>query len=161
MRPRPIHIHRLPPVASGKHAQRHAGFTLVEIMIVISIVAIVVAAGVPTIFNAMKKDALRRAVNDVVEGCSHARAQAILQGVPSEFIIRAEDGQLSVGKVRAPAGTGGQETAGDGERSNAPAKVFSAKLHEDIIIQLIDVNFNDLLNEAEARVRFFPNGTSD
>jgi hypothetical protein len=30
-----------------------------------------------------------------------------------------------------------------------------------VMIQLIDVNFIDQMNAEEARVRFFPNGTSD
>ncbi len=38
---------------------------------------------------------------------------------------------------------------------------FPRKLGEDVMIQLIDVNFVDHMQADAARVRFHPNGTSD
>jgi prepilin-type N-terminal cleavage/methylation domain-containing protein len=62
------------------------GFTLIEIMIVISIMMVVMTIGIPAFVRALDKQGLRKAVSDVVEGCSHARSQAILRGVPMEFV---------------------------------------------------------------------------
>ena len=43
----------------------------------------------------------------------------------------------------------------------AGASVFSASLSDHIVIEMLDVNFFEMKNEEEARVRFYPNGTSD
>ena len=75
---------------------RHAGFTLIEIMIVIGIIGIVLAMGAPPFVRMLQKDSLRQAVGDITEACSRARAAAILQGEATELVIRAADGQLTV-----------------------------------------------------------------
>ena len=146
-------------------AHRRA-FSLIEIMIVISIVAIVISAGVPMMFRAMQKNELIKAVSDIVEGCSHARARAILQGVPTEFVIRAEDGNLSIQTAavrRRQAFESQDSTLIPKEATEKPtaALAFSSQLGEDVIVRFLDVNFKDHMELPEARVRFYPNGTSD
>ncbi len=140
------------------------GFTLIELMIVIGIAAIIVAAGVPPFVQAMRKDGLRKAVSDVVEGCSHARAQAILNGVPMELVIRAADGEIA---VRQAEQRGWAENADESlfppEPSSAKSvpATFRSNLPQNIAVTLLAVNFQDQMDALEARVRFFPNGTSD
>lgn len=134
-------------------------------MIVIGIVAIVMSIGVPSVFRSLQKDALRKAVNELVEGCSHARAQAILQGVPSEFVLR-ENGQMTVQKVPTRGSAAPRptpiETSATGENATAPRPaVFNAQLDDNIAVEFIWLNFKDQMAEAETHVRFFPNGTSD
>jgi prepilin-type N-terminal cleavage/methylation domain-containing protein len=134
-------------------------FTLIELMIVISIIAIVITAGIPPFARAMRKEGLRKAVSDMVEGCSHARAQAILNGAPTELIIRAEDGQISVRP--APVVKSDEERDAAAPPKPAPGGTFKANLPDDIAIKLLYVNFQDQMEFPEARVRFFPNGTCD
>jgi len=145
---------RLSPLASCP------GFTLIELMLAISIAAIVMAIGLPGWVKALKKEGLRKAVSDVVEGCSHARAQAILKGVPMEFVLRAEDGSISVQPARLARGEG----AGSGQSSGDVGTFsgnFTGQLPNDVGVKLIYVNFEDKMELPEARVRFFPNGTCD
>jgi prepilin-type N-terminal cleavage/methylation domain-containing protein len=138
------------------------GFTLIEIMIVISIVAIFMTVGIPSLMRGLEKDDLSRAIRDTIEGCKTARDRAILQGIPWVFIVR-ENGQMDV--HAAP-----QEDLRKGARSTAasskaipasPYSGFPRQLGEDVMIQLIDVNFISHMELPEARVRFFPNGTAD
>src|SRR2546423_13225599 len=98
-----------------------AGFTLIEIMVVIGILAIVLAMGVPPFVRSLQKDSLRQAVSDIEEACGRARAQAILRGVPTELIIRAADGQLTVAPT--PETRAGQTAAGGGSNEQ-PAGSF-------------------------------------
>lgn len=137
------------------------GFTLIEIMIVIGILAMVLVMGMPSIIQSVRKDPLRQAVSDLMEGCSYARAQAILQGFPQELVIRAADGYLTV--RRLPTRAAGSNGEGQAETpAAAPAAApFSARLHEDIAVILLDVNFRDQMDVEESHVRFHPNGTSD
>jgi len=138
------------------------GFTLIEIMITVSIMAIFMAIGVPAMFRAMERNQLARAIKDTIEGCKTARDRAILQGVPHAFVLRP-DGQMQIEKLPmeqqithgAPGGSAGQgELAG-------PYSGFPRQLGEDVIIQLIDVNFINHMEMPAARARFFPNGISD
>jgi prepilin-type N-terminal cleavage/methylation domain-containing protein len=153
-----------PPVKNQRLKIKNA-FTLIELMIVISIVAIIVTMGVPPFVRALRKEGLRKAVSDMVEGCSHARAEAILHGTPMELVIRA-DGQISV----RPMPTRRQEETPDGGLPEpapvaAPAASastnFTARLPDDIAVRSLDVNFEDQMEFQEAHVRFFPNGTCD
>ena len=155
--------------ANPKSLRFLSAFTLIELMIVISIVAMIMAMGVPAFVRGMRKEGLRKAVADVVEGCSQARAYAILRGVPAELSIRAEDGQLTV----RPAPVRKSEDGGAGlgstfasESTPPPAAAsamanFRSNLPEEIAIKLLYVNFKDQMELPEAHVRFFPNGTSD
>jgi Tfp pilus assembly protein FimT len=131
-------------------------------MIVIGIVAIIITVGVPPFVHAMKKEGLRKAVSDMVEGCSHARAEAILHGVPTELVLRAEDGQITVRPLAvrmSEEASSGSENSGSGAASSAAA--FKGSLPEDIAVKLLYVNFQDQMEAKEAHVRFFPNGTCD
>jgi prepilin-type N-terminal cleavage/methylation domain-containing protein len=154
-----------PITAHASRLTRH-GFTLIEIMIVISIVAIIMATGIPAFVRAMHKDKLRKAVSDLVEGCSHARAQAILKGVPMELVIRAEDGHITVQPAQTAStdesfsSTESQADPSSVPAASAPAS-FSAQIPDNVAFKLIDVNFQDQMEQPETRVRFFANGTSD
>jgi prepilin-type N-terminal cleavage/methylation domain-containing protein len=143
--------------------QSNHAFTLIEIMIVVGIIAIVMAMGMPSIVQMTRKDPLRKAVSDLVEGCSHARARAILNGVPAVLTIRASDGQLAVRQSATNEVTQAEGDAAEPPASGATSNqsVFSARLHEDIAVSLLYVNLKDQMEAEEARVRFYPNGTSD
>lgn len=133
-------------------------------MIVVSIIAIFMTIGVPSLVRSLEKDQLSRAIRDTVEGCKTARDRAILQGVPWEFIVR-ENGQLNVQTAPREPRPGGTEAPGSAGASqsipNAPYSGFPRQLGEDVMVQLIDVNFVNHMEAPEARVRFFPNGTAD
>src|SRR5687767_12285088 len=127
-------------------------------MIVVAIIAIFMTIGVPSLMRGLEKDDLSRAIRDTIEGCKTARDRAILQAVPWVFVVR-ENGQMDV--QAAP-----QEDLHKGSRSMAastrtipasPYSGFPRKLGEDVMVQLIDVNFISHMELPEARVRFFPN----
>jgi prepilin-type N-terminal cleavage/methylation domain-containing protein len=141
-----------------------SAFTLLEIMIVVAIIAIFMSVGIPSIARTMRKNDLSRAINDTIEGCKTARDRAILQGIPWVFIIK-ENGEMALqampGADPAPSSAGG---AASQELPAAPPSLhsgFPRQLGEDVMVQLIDVNFVNHMEAPEARVRFFPNGIAD
>ena len=143
-----------------------AAFTLIELMIVIGLIAIIAAAGVPAFVNALKKEGLRKAVSDLVEGCSTARAQAILHGVPTEFVLRAENGQMSVRALQVRRTEESIENGGSSEATTpanpgAAISNFKGSLPDNVAVKWVYVNFQDQMEFPEAHVRFFPNGTCD
>jgi prepilin-type N-terminal cleavage/methylation domain-containing protein len=145
--------------------QRANAFTLVEIMIVVGILAVVLAMAMPSFIQTVQKEPLRKAMNDIVEACSQARAKSIIQGVPMEVVIRAADGELTVVPVptAVPNRTGRQEESGalGAEPVQPGGKMFRAQLDDEIAVTLLYVNLKDRMEEEESRVRFYPNGTSD
>jgi prepilin-type N-terminal cleavage/methylation domain-containing protein len=146
------------------------GFTLIEMMLVVGIMAIVLAMGLPAMVRVLDREPLRQAVSDVVEALSHARALAILQGRPSEMAING-DYHLSVRlapvPVRSPLPMETEpewSTAEPGAESSSGA-TFEAALGEDIMVTSLRLNDGPNLVQVpdvgEVRIRFFPNGTCD
>lgn len=148
-------------------ATHRSGFTLIEIMIVVAIMLVILGVGIPSAFRSMKKDPLKQAVSDIVEGCSHARAQAILTGEPMIFVISA-DGTFAVRKAPkreglAPkTGAAAMEDFEMGlETGEEAPSTFNAQLNEEVGVELLFINFKDQIEEEKAEVHFYQNGMSD
>src|SRR6266851_341727 len=72
-------------------------FTLIEIMVVVAIIAIVMTIGIPFMkYTFVGGEGIDKAVRDVKEACSHARANAILNGVETDLVIHPFDKRLEV-----------------------------------------------------------------
>jgi len=125
--------------------------------------------GMPAFIQSIRKDPLRQAVSDIETACSKARAAAILRGSPVELVIRAEGGQLNVVPARddnagPPAGSVealGQPAEPSADKAVSQSPVFSARLNENVMISLLDVNLKNQMEVEETSVHFYPNGTSD
>ncbi|MGA3180956.1 MAG: type II secretion system protein [Verrucomicrobiota bacterium] len=113
------------------------GFTLIEILIVVGIIGLTLTLGVPAFVKALQKEGMRKAQSDLLEACKNARGEAILKAAPQDLIFRPLDKTFS-----APGG-------------------ISAALPESVDIDLLGVNEISYEQEESARVRFYPNGTSD
>ncbi len=116
---------------------RTRAFTLIEIMIVVGIIGLIAAMGVPSLLPMIRKEGMRKAVGDVTDLLGNARAQAILKGQNAWVSFRPADNQL------------GSST---GE---------SVKLPDGIAMEAIGINLMDFSETEESRVWFYPNGTSD
>lgn len=133
-------------------------------MIVIAIMGIVTAMSVPIVYKVWRKAPMREAVADIVEVCSHARARAIMQGVPTEVVFHPKVNRLEIAGAAAPARPAAE--GGGPPIPNLPAGAktgSSAQLSDRVIIEVLDINmsgveFNDM---EEARVKFYPNGIAD
>ncbi|MCL5098483.1 MAG: hypothetical protein M1608_13330, partial [Candidatus Omnitrophica bacterium] len=107
------------------------------------------------------------AISDITEACGHARAQAVLSGVPSALRFRLEDRTMDIISVNPPS----QDQTNSSSQVEAeppatpPAKAivspFKAQLSDQLAIEMLDVNFQEKKDDEVAQVRFFPNGTSD
>lgn len=162
---RPLHLEQVNRLGSLRYRGQRA-FTMIELMLVIMIGGMIMAIGLPTAFYVLQKDPMRQAVSDVMEICSLARGEAILKGVTCELVFQLENRTFSIqpGQV-APKNTSLDELAIESEskparKSNSAANTTKT-LSDQLVIEMVDVNFIEFKDEIEARVRFFPNGTSD
>jgi type II secretory pathway pseudopilin PulG len=132
-------------------------------MVVVGIMGLILAMGIPNIYQLAKKEGMRRAVNDMTEVCSNARAQAILQGRQVDVIFHPVDRRFEIGSGAAPVAPG--LDVGEGEAKPSPALApgtgTSGVIPEDIYLEMLDVNLLEYNQSEWTRVRFFPNGTSD
>ena len=130
-------------------------------MVVIGIMGVIMAIGIPFAFHAMHKESLTKAVSEVVEVCSHARARAILQGHMTEVVFHPKERHLEL-----DGGGGGGSATENGAVKAATATVpagsgLSAQIPDSLIIDMLDVNLTEYKDADMARVRFYPNGTCD
>jgi len=130
-------------------ARQPAGaFTLIEIMVVVGIIGMIMAMGAPTLYHMMHRSGLGKTVDDFVQMCDAARAQAILSGTPTRIVFHPQER-----RVELQAGS---------LASGAPRTIpRSVQFGDDLMVEMIDVNLLEYKDASVARVRFFPNGTCD
>lgn len=153
---------RRSPLDATRNPQH--GFTLIELMVVVGIMGVILTAGAPSLYRLMQKEGMRKVTSDVVEVCSKARAQAILRGTPMEVVFHPRDRRLEVGSAPSvsPAGTDGGAGMVVAEKPSVrPVEGQSAQIPEDFVIEMLDINLWEYRESEWARVRFYPNGTSD
>lgn len=163
------------------------GFTTIELMFAIAIGALLMLTTIPAV-RAMQKPPLVRGVNDFVEACRQARAQAILGNRAMQVVIHNGGSAIGVEPapvldptamafVASPAAPSGGEPAvaflsdlGSGNSVEAPApssmnsfapKAFSAAFADGVAFERLVVNLREQMQEETAQIRFYPNGTCD
>jgi prepilin-type N-terminal cleavage/methylation domain-containing protein len=134
---------------------RHFAFTLIELMMVVAIIGLMMATGVPAILSVTREAPMRKAVNDVMEICSHARAQAILQGQTMTVVFHPRLRQVAL------SGSTGASAPSAPATRVGKAAVNAAEFDPSVVIEGLGINNFDYTESDEARVRFFANGTSD
>ncbi|MEI9962910.1 MAG: prepilin-type N-terminal cleavage/methylation domain-containing protein [Limisphaerales bacterium] len=124
-------------IADSNRNFRGRAFTLIEIMIVVAIMGLVAAMGVPSILQSLQKEGMRKAIGDVQDVLDNARTQAILKGQNASVTFHPVDRHLE--------SSGGK----------------SATLPNGVEFAMLDINQLDFGGADSATVRFFPNGTCD
>jgi type II secretion system protein H len=143
--------------AAAKNLSEQA-FTLIEIMIVVAIIGLIAAMGIPSLLQTLQKQGMRKAVSDVKDVLNTARSQAILQGRTKAVVFHPHDKKLEVADMAA--------SESDTTESNVVAKTESgalteATLPDNVDLAMLDINLMDFSGSDISRVRFFPNGTCD
>lgn len=122
------------------------GFTLIELMLVMGILALVLGMGIPTFYKAMHKEPMRRALTGVTQVFANARAQAIVQGKTVRVVFHPLEGTFAI----------------EGGGGNGAGQVGTSGVIEDSLgIEMLDINLVEFRDADVAPVRFFQNGTTD
>jgi len=146
---------------------RHGrAFTLLELMMVVAIIGLLMTIGVPAILRTMHQEPLRKAVNDIMNICSHARAQAILHNVTTTVVFHPRSGEVALTSIASTNSTDDSappDEPTDGTKTSAidTSALNSTQFADSVTMDMLDINLVEYKDANEARVRFFPNGTSD
>jgi len=145
-------------------------FTLIELMIVISIMAVVMSLSIPAFYRSLEKDTIRKATQQILDWSADARAQAIISGRPCNLVIHPFDRTFT--RELAPNALqtdeermleqAQEEIKARTQAPDATGRAAADTLPADISIMFVGVNFVAELQNLEAvPVRFYPNGTAD
>jgi len=137
-------------------------------MVVVAIIGLVLAMGVPSLQMALNKEGMRKGVSDVLDACSEARARAIFQGKTTEIVFYPQDNRWAITDASSSEDQMAADNSSDDNHSApVPAEhspwsgAASGALPNGVVFAMMDINFEDYLESPDARVRFFPNGTCD
>jgi prepilin-type N-terminal cleavage/methylation domain-containing protein len=140
-----------------------AAFTLIELLIVVAIMGIVLTMGVPIFYRMRAESPLRKAVKDVVEVCSHARALAILQSKATCVVFHPREGNFAVqgGGTPSPSSDANGAPVQFHAPSASPGSGLSGQLSDRVVIEMLDVDLTEYKDNDEVKVWFYPNGVCD
>ena len=147
-----------------------SAFTLIELMVVIGLIMIVMTIGIPRlIYN--NETPLGGSLSAVMDACAAARTKAILSGQTTKVVIDSETYSVTVGgvstKPKTELETLNPDTNNLDSLDDEPKQTtqtgssFSGKIHADVGVDFLAVNFKDMSEAERAEINFFPNGTSD
>ena len=144
-------------ITRHNHRRQSAGFTLIELMVVIGLILIMFTVGIPTFAKAHNQRPMKVATEQLMEVLSTARAQAIVRGTTVELRMNPQEYTFDV-SASGPSTELDQRVA---EGSDAFKKGrFNMTLPDEIGIELLDVNYVPYKEEESAALKFFSNGTS-
>jgi hypothetical protein len=116
--------------------------------------------GVPMVYRIWHKEPMRKALTEVEEVLSHARARAIMSGSMAEVVFHPQEKRFEVSGggrgVESVNPAAGAMSAGDVAGSG-----LSGQFSDEIAIDMLDINLFEYNDKEEAHVRFYPNGTCD
>ena len=115
-------------------------------MVVVAIIGLVCAMGLPSIIKVLQKEGMRKALSDVTDVCAAARAKAIITQKTVAVVFHPGEKTFAV------------DGGGPGQGS---LYVSQSKLPDSVDFAMLDINQQDYGAAEWARVNFFPNGTCD
>ncbi|MDM8535701.1 GspH/FimT family pseudopilin [Desulfobacterales bacterium HSG17] len=122
------------PVLSPKTRFHSKGFTLMELMIGIAIIAIVSAVTVPTLIPAMANYRLKAGVNDLVSNFQYAKMEAVKR---KENIVLTFDKNTHTYQIFVDNGNGGG-TAEDFTKHNDEPSLGTISMPAGVTIESVE-----------------------
>jgi type IV fimbrial biogenesis protein FimT len=121
-----------------------AGFTLVELMVTLAVLAILLGIAVPSFQSVIQNNRLNTAINDVLGAMNFAKVEAIRRNATVRFCINLGSGAWVV------------ENSSDDE---VGAGIRAGAVHPSVEVEVSE-GLDTAAVDGHACVRFRPNGTA-
>ena len=118
------------------HPLEQRGFTLIEMLVVLTIAALIVGLALPRLTGASEKATLRTAAHQVAAALRETRSLAMIRGRSEAFVIDTANGAFRAGPTAAPA-----------------------QLPRGVRLALVTVTA-ERDNASQGRIQFFADGSS-
>jgi Tfp pilus assembly protein FimT len=118
-------------------------------MVVVAIIGLIAAMGLPAMIKSLQKEGMRKALSDIEDVCFSARQQAIVNRGIASVVFHPQEGTFGVGAASGESATGKN------------GKVTASKLPDSIHFAMLDIYHKDCAENEEAQVCFYPDGTCD
>jgi type IV fimbrial biogenesis protein FimT len=92
-----------------RHASRKSGFTLIELMVTLAVIAIVLVAATPSFMDFFDKNRVRGAADGVISLLGNARSEAVRTDLDVNVAFTGSGSAWCVGANSAAAPSGGNE----------------------------------------------------
>ena len=140
----------------------NAGFTLVEMMVVVAIMGLLLGLAMLNFRAISQKEPLEQAVSDVEGLCRRARTEAIVKSRPMDLTINSETGQLLLSTAPHAVNTLDSETGVLIAMVEEAFAIDQASLPPDVEMEIIiPENIMDSETPGVVVIRFYPNGTAE
>lgn len=166
----------------GTGRRNSAGFTLVELLLVVAIMGVAVTISIPTFVRSARSARLRSAVQTVSMTSRLARNKAVLQSQDMAVIFYIDRGEIEMVKLETESSSGDREMFLDGRGNRmvdglldkddpsaedeeaalpAIAPELVRVLPKDVRIVEVEAADGVMENEGAYWVNYFRNGMSD
>ncbi len=166
MRTSPISARTGGAISGAAPVSRGAGFTLLEIILVVAITLIVSAVAVPSFMRSYQMANLRSASRTVVTAGKYARNMAVLQQRQMTLFFNATTGEIDIVAVDRASGARvdaflDARRGRGGDESFATEVQRSQQLPEDVRIAEFRSPSRNQQLDGVYWVNYFPSGVSD
>jgi prepilin-type N-terminal cleavage/methylation domain-containing protein len=135
-----------------RHSSFQRAFTLIEVMVVVAIIGLMAAMGLPSIIKALQKEGMRKAVDDMTGVFFSAREKAIVTNTKVAVVFHPRDRQFG---VEGTAGEGGTIV------NTHSGRAMVATLPDGVELGMLDIFRQDYVQSDWAKIFFNPDGTCD
>lgn len=138
-------------LATGNRRGRRAGFTLIELSIVVFIIAIIIAVSVPSFIRSYDAATLNATGRTVITSCQFAKLNAVLRQQKVAFYINLDKRMIWLTQF-----TG---TNDDVESSSAVLKTI--EIPSRVGVASVQLGDQPAEQKGQVEATFYPNGTCD
>lgn len=142
-------------------------------MVVVAIIGLIAAMGIPSIVSSVQKEGMRKAVSDFKDVCAEARREAIFKNQAMAVIIDPAKGTFSVTSAPADESASAQTNNPNAAADTAPVpsssstqsssweKMTSGQLPDGFQFEMVARSRQDFTDYEWVKFCFYPNGTAD
>jgi len=140
-------------LATGNRPIRRAGFTLIELSIVLFILAIIMAIALPSFIRSYNAAALNATGRTVITTCQFAKLNAVLRQQKVALYVNMDRRKISLTQF---AGTNAPD---DAESSTVVLKEI--ELSPRVGVASVQIGDQPAEQKGQVEATFYPNGTCD